>query len=156
MVEQYKKLRRDGGRAPGTINRDVATLRNMMNRAVDWGDLNQNPLKSVKTAQGRQRENVGVDRLKPLPTCAVWGSPRCLTLPWRPYKRDPRLLYWDDHLISSQFSFSAGYRWSRESGHSFADKLKRIWYLKPIYSAVGRFSSKAIIQRTVAGAPDRP
>ena len=48
MVEQYKKLRRDGGRAPGTINRDVATLRNMMNRAVDWGDLNQNPLKSVK------------------------------------------------------------------------------------------------------------
>jgi hypothetical protein len=43
-VEQYKKARRDAGRAPATVNRDVATLRNMMNKAVEWGFLSYNPI----------------------------------------------------------------------------------------------------------------
>ena len=29
-VERYKKLRKDDGKKPATINRDVATLRNML------------------------------------------------------------------------------------------------------------------------------
>lgn len=48
MVEQYKKTRKDSGTNPATINRDVATLRNMMNKAVEWGYLSQNPLSGVK------------------------------------------------------------------------------------------------------------
>ena len=44
MVEQYKKARKDAGANLATINRDVATLRNMFNKAVEWGDLKQNPL----------------------------------------------------------------------------------------------------------------
>ena len=48
QVEQYKKARRDGGASPATVNRDIACLRNMMNKAVDWGFLQVNPLAKVK------------------------------------------------------------------------------------------------------------
>jgi integrase len=48
QVEQYKKARRDKGRAPATINRDTACLRNMLNMAVEWGYLRQNQITKVK------------------------------------------------------------------------------------------------------------
>lgn len=48
MVERYKKARKEEGRAPATINRDVVTLKNMLNKAVEWGYLSMNPLRSVK------------------------------------------------------------------------------------------------------------
>jgi integrase len=48
MVEQYKKTRKDAGAEPATINRDVATLRNMLNIAVEWGYISQNPIAGVK------------------------------------------------------------------------------------------------------------
>ena len=48
QVEQYKKARRDGGVSPATVNRDVACLRNMMNKAVDWSYLQVNPISKVK------------------------------------------------------------------------------------------------------------
>jgi integrase len=48
MVEQYKKTRRDAGTEPATVNRDMATLKNMMNKAVEWGYLSQNPISGVK------------------------------------------------------------------------------------------------------------
>ena len=48
QVEQYKKARRDEGREPATINRDIATLRNMMNKAVEWSYLQVNPISKVK------------------------------------------------------------------------------------------------------------
>lgn len=48
LVEQYKKMRKGEGRAPATINRDIACLKNMLNKAVEWGYLSQNPIRSVK------------------------------------------------------------------------------------------------------------
>lgn len=48
QVEQYKKARREAGAEPATINRDVATLRNMMNKAIDWKYLQVNPLARIK------------------------------------------------------------------------------------------------------------
>jgi len=48
QVEQYKKTRRDGGASPATVNRDVACLRNMMNKAVEWSYLQVNPIVKVK------------------------------------------------------------------------------------------------------------
>lgn len=48
QVEKYKKARRDGGASPATVNRDVACLRNMMNKAVEWSYLQVNPIAKVK------------------------------------------------------------------------------------------------------------
>lgn len=48
MVEQYKKARREEGKTPATVNRDTATLRNMLNKAVEWGYLQINPMNGVK------------------------------------------------------------------------------------------------------------
>jgi integrase len=42
------KLRQAPGAAPATVNRDLATLRNMMNKAVEWGYLKINPLRTVR------------------------------------------------------------------------------------------------------------
>ena len=49
LIEQYKRDRREQGRAPATVNRDVATLRNMLNKAVLWGYLPLNPLAGIKS-----------------------------------------------------------------------------------------------------------
>jgi len=48
QVEKYKKSRRDGGASPATVNRDIACLRNMMNKAVEWSYLQVNPIAKVK------------------------------------------------------------------------------------------------------------
>jgi integrase len=51
MAEQYKKARKEVGKMPATINRDLATLNNMLNKAVDWGYLPHNPISRVKKLQ---------------------------------------------------------------------------------------------------------
>lgn len=48
MAEQFKKARKDDGKKPATINRDIDVLRNMMKKAVQWGYLSQNSLSGVK------------------------------------------------------------------------------------------------------------
>jgi len=48
MLERYKKDRKEKGRAPGTVNRDIDCIKNMMKKAVEWGFLSQNPLRDVK------------------------------------------------------------------------------------------------------------
>jgi len=48
MLERYKKDRKEEGTAPGTINRDIDCMKNMMKKAVEWGYLSQNPLRDVK------------------------------------------------------------------------------------------------------------
>jgi integrase len=48
MLERYKKLRKDLGAAPGTINRDIDCVRNMMKKAVEWRFISQNPFTDIK------------------------------------------------------------------------------------------------------------
>ena len=48
QLEQYKKARREEGRSPATINRDIACVRNMLNMAVEWKYLQRNPISKVK------------------------------------------------------------------------------------------------------------
>ena len=47
-LEHYKSLRKEEGRAPGTINRDIDCIRNMVRKAVEWGYLSRHPLRDVK------------------------------------------------------------------------------------------------------------
>lgn len=47
-VEAFKAARIAEKKTPATVNRDVATLKNMMTKAVEWGYLPFNPLAGVK------------------------------------------------------------------------------------------------------------
>jgi integrase len=47
QVEDYKVKRRETV-APATVNRELAMLKHMCTKAVEWGYLKANPLKSVK------------------------------------------------------------------------------------------------------------
>jgi len=47
-VETYKKRRRDQGATPATINRELATLSHLFNRAVEWKWLDRVPARPRK------------------------------------------------------------------------------------------------------------
>ncbi|MBF0448200.1 MAG: tyrosine-type recombinase/integrase [Magnetococcales bacterium] len=45
-IERYKKHRQNLGRAPGTINRELQSLRHLYSKAVDWGWVTHRPFKA--------------------------------------------------------------------------------------------------------------
>jgi len=47
MIEKYK-AKRLGKVAPATVNRELACLKHMYTKAIEWGYLKTNPVKSVK------------------------------------------------------------------------------------------------------------
>src|SRR5262249_49436396 len=53
-IEQYKKARKEAGRASGTINVEVSFLNAMLHRAQIWGKLAVHPGKDVKPLKGIQ------------------------------------------------------------------------------------------------------
>jgi site-specific recombinase XerD len=54
-LERYRHQRKKVGRNEVTINRELAFLRNLYNKAIDWGKALENPLRKVRFA----RENNG-------------------------------------------------------------------------------------------------
>jgi integrase len=48
-VERWRSERLKKGRKPATVNRDLAALRGLLSRAVDWGHLSSHPLARVKS-----------------------------------------------------------------------------------------------------------
>jgi integrase len=54
-IEKYKKWRLDQGAAGATINRELATLSHLFNRAVEWKWLDRLPAKPAKFAESAGR-----------------------------------------------------------------------------------------------------
>lgn len=57
-VEEYKAKRLDHGVMPATVNREIACLRHLFTKAVEWGVVRENPLRGVrmlKEPPGRTR-----------------------------------------------------------------------------------------------------
>jgi integrase len=50
-LEQYKKVRKDAGRAPRTINLELADIKAMFNKAQTWGKLAEAPGDTVNRLQ---------------------------------------------------------------------------------------------------------
>lgn len=48
QIEKYKAIRLDQGVRESTVNRDLAIMRKMLNLAIDWNYLKQNPVRKVK------------------------------------------------------------------------------------------------------------
>ena len=53
-VEQYVAQRKATAAMPGTINRELSCLKNMLRKAVDWEHIETNPVWGVR----QQREEV--------------------------------------------------------------------------------------------------
>ena len=47
-VERWQRSRLTDGKSHGTVDRDVAELRAMLNRAVEWKAIHENAMGSVK------------------------------------------------------------------------------------------------------------
>ncbi|HXP03599.1 MAG TPA: site-specific integrase [Stellaceae bacterium] len=47
-IERYKKIRRDAGAAPATVDRELATLAHLLHRAVEWKWLDRLPTRPKK------------------------------------------------------------------------------------------------------------
>lgn len=48
MVEEYKTKRIKEKRKPATVNREVACLKCIFNKAIEWGKVHDNPARNVK------------------------------------------------------------------------------------------------------------
>lgn len=48
QVEKYKAQRLNENAKPRTINRELSCFRHMMNKAIEWSYISENPLKGVK------------------------------------------------------------------------------------------------------------
>ena len=55
-LEQWKKLRKEAGKAPGSINTELATLKAVFAKAKAWGKLSEHPGSSVKLLQNPRQK----------------------------------------------------------------------------------------------------
>lgn len=51
LIEKWRSARLKGGVSPSTTNRDLAALRGLFSRAVEWGVLAEHPMRTVKALQ---------------------------------------------------------------------------------------------------------
>ncbi|MBM4389278.1 MAG: site-specific integrase [Deltaproteobacteria bacterium] len=80
-VERYKKERLETV-TPATVNREIACLKVMFRKAVDWGLLNENPMKRVKQLKegaGRVKTLSEEDEERLLSACPSWLKPIVIT-----------------------------------------------------------------------------
>ncbi len=97
MIEEYKALRQ-GLVAPATVNKELACLKTMFNKAILWGKVAENPVRSVKLLKEDNRRLRYLDQgeitkliascpdhLRPIVTIAVFTGMRkgeILNLTW--------------------------------------------------------------------------
>lgn len=55
-LEQWKKLRKDAGKAPGTVNIELLTLKSVFSKAKAWGKLSEHPGSTVKLLQNPRQK----------------------------------------------------------------------------------------------------
>ena len=56
VIEKYKNRRREEGVSPATVNRELAVIKAMFNRGVEWGFLIKSPAQAVKKFKEPKRE----------------------------------------------------------------------------------------------------
>ena len=99
MIEEYKRERLKTV-APATVNRELACLKNMFNKAIQWGKAAENPMRQVKLLKEDNRRTRYLEQpeivklidscsahLKPIVTVAVFTGMR---------KREILNLKWED------------------------------------------------------------
>jgi integrase len=77
-VEEFRVKRLAEGVKPSTVNRDLAVLKGMFSKAIEWGYLFDNPAKRIKPyREDNRRENfLSEEQAKSLiETCSEWLRP---------------------------------------------------------------------------------
>lgn len=83
QIEKYKAKRKEKVK-PATVNREVALLKHMFTKAIEWGNINESPAKKIKLLKGEVKrvrflmpDEVQIllfncaDHLKPIVTVTV-------------------------------------------------------------------------------------
>jgi integrase len=73
-VEKYKTLRSDEGASPSTTNIELALLKTIFSKGVEWGKLETNPaakIKKFKVFNGRLRILTAEEAHRLLPACCL-------------------------------------------------------------------------------------
>jgi len=55
-IEKYKNRRREEGAKPGTVNRELAVIKALFNRGVEWGFLIKSPALAVRKLKEPKRQ----------------------------------------------------------------------------------------------------
>ncbi len=58
LIDKWKAQRLADGTSPATVNRDLAQLKAAMNKAAEWGLIEENPVTGVKRAKGGRESRV--------------------------------------------------------------------------------------------------
>lgn len=58
QIDKWKSDRKRSGTSAATINRDLRMLRAALNKAVDWGLMDSNPIRTVKLLKGGDNSRV--------------------------------------------------------------------------------------------------
>ncbi len=54
-IARYRKHRKDAGAADGTVNRELAVISHMFNKAVEWGWITHRPAKIARFKEDKGR-----------------------------------------------------------------------------------------------------
>ena len=82
LIERYKRIRREEGRSPVTINRELAFLKNLFTMAIAWGKASENPVKQVslfREENGRTRFLTEEEETRLLAHCGPDLKPLVIT-----------------------------------------------------------------------------
>ncbi len=119
-LERYRHQRKKEGRNEVTINRELAFLRNLYNKAIDWGKASENPLRKVRFARennGRIRFLSPEEEVRLLAHCESQLKPLVLTALHTGFRKSELLsLTWEEVDFEKQnITVKAGYAKNGES-----------------------------------------
>ena len=99
-LERYKRQRKEDGVSEATINRELAFLKNLFTKAIEWGKATENPVKKVqlyREQNGRTRYLTEDEEARLLAVCSPQVRPLVITALHTGFRASELLsLIWQD------------------------------------------------------------
>jgi len=113
-LERYKRQRKEDGVVEATINRELAFLKNLFTKAIEWGKAAENPVKKVRMYReqnARTRYLTEDEEVRLLAVCSPHIRPLVITALHTGFRASElRSLIWDDVDIRRRIiTVRAGY-----------------------------------------------
>jgi integrase len=113
-IERYKRHRKEDGVSEATINRELAFLKNLFTKAIEWGKAMENPVKRVRLYReqnARTRYLTEDEEARLLACCSPQLRPLVITALHTGFRASElRSLTWDDVDVGRRMiTVRAGY-----------------------------------------------